>query len=178
MEKINYEPNDYILFIGQEANFQSRSMLVPAKEFIECRKDDYKLLKKSVNSNYTFLINGTKHQIHNLLLQNIIFEGNFGRCEKTEYSELCGILTQYADGMGDNHYFELVDKEWYDKTIINVCSGFNHIQNYIKCKNMTHYKKKPINIVDSFLCIELRNGILELPTCNTVKEMFENIINK
>lgn len=35
--------------LDKEANFQSRSMLIPAKEFMQVRKDDYELLKKSVN---------------------------------------------------------------------------------------------------------------------------------
>jgi len=41
-------PKNYILFIGQESNFGSRSMLIPAKEFLglETRKKDYETLKK------------------------------------------------------------------------------------------------------------------------------------
>ncbi|QKF94210.1 hypothetical protein QKU48_gp0752 [Fadolivirus algeromassiliense] len=174
----NFTENDYILFIGQEANFQSRSMLIPAKEFIEARKEDYEMLKKTSAKNYVFQFDGMDHQIDNLLLQNYIWEDNMGKQEIREYTQVCNQLTHYADGMDDNCYFDMKDKIWYDKAICNICSGFNHIKNYTKAKNMTMYKKKPINIVDSFLFIELRNGILEMPSCDTVEEMFQKYYSK
>ena len=173
MDNQIYEPNDYILFIGQESNFQSRSILIPAGEFIKVRGDDYELLKKSVTNKYKVSINGIDYQLNNLLLQNVIWEGNCGTYEQTEYNQLCSNLIQYADGMDTNCYFDMKDKEWYDGAKCNICSGFNHIKNYIKYKNIQQYKGKPVNIVDSFLCLTLDDGILKLPTCDTVEELFD-----
>lgn len=35
----------YILYVAQEANFESRTMLIPMEEFLKVRQDDYHLLK-------------------------------------------------------------------------------------------------------------------------------------
>lgn len=177
MEILNYGSNDYILFIGQEANFQSRSMLIPAKEFIEARKDDYELMKRSSAKNYVFRIDGNDHHVENLLLNNIIWEGNMGKQEIKEYTQICNFLTHYADGMDEDCYFDLKDKPWYDKAKTNICRNFNHIKNYTKCKNMKTYNNEPINIVDSFLFMELQDGILVMPSCDTVEEMYKKYYN-
>src|SRR5688572_20180772 len=137
---------DYILFVGQEANFQSRSMLIPAEEFLKVRNDDYLLLKRCSIKDRIFTINGINHKIDNLLIQNVIWSGNRGSYEKHEYTTIVGQLTQYADGMEEDCYFDMKDKEWYDNAMCNLCRGFNHVKNYTKLKNSTKY-----NIVDSFL---------------------------
>lgn len=162
---------DYILFLGQQGNFQTRSMLIPAKEFLEARNEDYQLLKKS-SKKFTFIIDNIKHEVDNLLLQNIVWNGNYGTSETHQYSDICHKLTCYADGLDDDQYYDLKDKEWYDKTPTNLCGGFNHIKNYTELKNLKKHKDQNINIIDSFLVLELRNGILEMPSCDTVEEMY------
>src|SRR5690606_30846258 len=159
---------EYILFVGQEANFQSRCMLIPAKEFIESRPDIYNLLKKRSIKNYTFRLNDKDYFIDNLLLQNYKREGSMGVPEKKDYSEFCWKLTNYADGMDEGNYFDIRDKQWYDKSIIIVGdNGFNHIKNYVNIKN-----KKEYNIIDGFLVLELEDGKLYLPDVDTVSEMY------
>lgn len=161
---------DYILFISQEGNFQSRSMLIPAQEFLKVRQEDYDLLKRS-SSSYTFKIDNTEYVVDNLLLQNYIWTKNFGTSERHEYTELCGTLTWYACDAEKNCYSKMKDKEWFDSAICNISRGFNHVKNYSELKNMKEYKGKPINIIDSFLVLELRDGILEMPMCDTVEEL-------
>lgn len=156
---------EYILYVGQEANFQSRCMLIPVQEFIKDRSDIYNKLKERSIKNYTFKIDGKDYLIDNLLLQNYDYEGSMGVPEKKDYSEFCWKLTNYADGVD---YFDDVDKEWYNKSILLLGSlGFNHIKNYVKIKSMKQY-----NIVDGFLVLEIRNGELELPNVDTVEEMY------
>jgi len=156
---------EYILFVGQEANFQSRCMLIPAKEFIKNRSDIYNKLKERSVKNYIFKVDDEDCLIDNLLLQNYNYEGSMGIPEKKDYSEYCWKLTNYADG---SDFIDERDKEWYNKTVLLLGNlGFNHIKNYVKIKNMKQY-----NIVDGFLFLELRNGELELPDVDTVQEMY------
>jgi len=175
-----YGPNDYILFLGQEANFQTRSMLIPAKEFMEVRAEDYKLLKESAEKNYKFIIDGEEYVIDNILFQNYKEQGKgcFSQ-EQHEHSKVCNDLLRYADGMDDDWYCDMKDKVWYDKVPKTMlCNGFNHIKNYKFCKNITKIKGKDINIVDGFLVLEVTEGILKMPPCDTVEEMYEMFYNK
>lgn len=166
-----YGPTDYILIIGQQGNFQTRSMLVPAKEFMEARKDDYDLLKQFSIKDHIFVLDNIEHKIDNLLYINYIFKEHFGKIQKTEYTTICGVLTDYADGLDYDCYFKLEDKPWYDNTITNICKNFCHIKNYTECKKITNYKGKLINIIDSFLFLELRNDNLEMPSFETTDEL-------
>lgn len=142
---------EYILYLGQEGNFQTRSMLIPAKEFLESRSDTYDLLKKYSSKNYKFVIDGVDHIVDNLLVINYIYKDGIGKADQTEYNQICHQLTSYADGMDNDHYFDMRDKIWYDNAIINLCSGFNHIKNYHQCKAELMAKYK---IIDSFLVLE------------------------
>jgi hypothetical protein len=163
--------NNYILYVTSDANFQTKSMLIPFAEFIKARSEDYELLVTASIRNYKFNIDGEEHIIDNLLCQNYIWTKNMGVAEKHSHTETCNQLFAYADGF-DGH-FNLEDKAWYDSAMINLCKGFNHIKNYTKLKQMTHHKGKPVNIINSFLLLELKDGTLEMPTCDTVDEMYE-----
>jgi hypothetical protein len=167
---------NYILFIFQEANFQSRSMLVPFDKFIsvEQRKRDYDLLKKeSINKKIT--INSQDHLIDHLLVQNYIKSNNslYGEYRQSQhiYTNICNELMHYSDGLDDECYMHMYDKEWYDDTITNICGGFNHIKNYIKCKNFKEINNKQITIVDSFLVLESEQEKINAPLFDTVEEM-------
>ena len=51
-------------------------MLIPAKKFIAVRNNDYDLLKESSIKNHTFSFNGVEYVIDNLLVQNVIWNGD------------------------------------------------------------------------------------------------------
>lgn len=51
---------EWILWIGQEANFVTRSMLIPAVEFLKVRKDDYDTLKECAIQNAELSTTPTK----------------------------------------------------------------------------------------------------------------------
>lgn len=147
-----YTNNDYILFMAQEANFQTRSILIPIVEFLKVRNDDYEILKKASKPK-TFLIDNQEYTVKNLLIQ--YFEPDKKYCNNgysqltSEYSLICNHLTHYADGMDKGCYFKMKDAIWYDKSIGNLCRGFDHVYNY---KYILEHSDK--NIVDSFLVFE------------------------
>lgn len=164
---MEYKSNDYILFVFQLANFQSRSMIVPAKEFIEVRKDWYDLLKK-YSKEHIFQIYGMEYKVDNLLFQR--YSGGDGKYKQDQhdYSEMCNILEVYADGLDHDNYFDIIDKKWYDKSKRHLCEGFNHIKNYLNLKKRTTFRRlKNVNIIDSFLVLELKNNRLKIPEHET-----------
>lgn len=171
---IQFGPNDYILFMAQEANFQTRSMLIPIVKFLLNRKNDYEILKKHSIKNYKFTIDNVDYIIDNLLIQKLIPHNTFTNgltCEDSEYRIICGELTHYADGM--DGYFDVDDENWYNDAICFFCGGFNHIKNYAKYKNKTIIKDKNVNIIDSFLVLEAENNKIQLPLHDTVDEMMK-----
>jgi hypothetical protein len=166
--------NKYILYCAQDANFQTRSMLIPYDKYLLC--DDlvknFDVLRKH-SKEQTFIIAGVNYKIDNLLLQNIMWNDNCGQAESTEYNIIIDRLTQYADGLDDGQYFSINDKVWYDSTINNLCGGFNHIKNYCSLRNSQSYETKPIQIVEGFLVLQTRDGVLKMPNVDTVKELYE-----
>ncbi len=168
---------DYILFVIQPANFQSRIMFVPIDEYLSVirRKNDYDLLKQHSLKNHKISINDTDYIIDNLLIINLVDGPMNGKMyEKTEYSDICSKLESYADGMDDDCYFDMDDKIWYDKSKILHNTGFNHIKNYAKYKNITKLKKKSVNIIDSFLVLEATDGIIACSPYDTYEEMLDD----
>lgn len=189
----SFENKEYILFVGEEANFQSRIMLIPFKEFLAVRSEEYQLLKTHSKKNVTFKIDDETHLIDNLLTYKIIWHYNedgrrtWGEDEKTEYYEFCSELTSYADGLlilepddsptGERYYLDEKDKVWYDKAIINIALGFNHIKNFDKIRHLNYYNGKPVNIVDGFLYVEERT-LKSCPPYDTLQEMLSDYITK
>lgn len=149
-----YNETDYILFIGQECKFQSRSILIPIKDFIAVRKEEFETLKNN-SKEEVLLIGKEEVKLKGTLKQKILWENNTGHQKREIYTEICNMLTNYAFGMDDDCYYDLKDKTWYDKSYINLCKGFNHVNNYILCSSMKKYNGNEINIVESFLFIEI-----------------------
>lgn len=150
--------------------------LIPADDFLEVRKDEYELLIKSSLKNHEFTIDNQEHIIDNLLFQNILWNGRSGTHQIHEYSNICFILQCYADGMDEDCYMDMKDKKWYDNSIGNLCGGFHHIKNYTKCKSIKSCKGKNINIINSFLVLELDDGKLRISKIETVEQLLTNMV--
>ena len=163
--KIMKKKTNYILFIFQEGNFQTRSMLVPAEEFINARKNEFEMLLQESVKNIKIVRDSKENIIDNLLVQNIIWEGAIGRPEEKKYTAFWNIMCSYACGMDEDCYFEMCDKPWYDNSKINFCKNINHVKNYIECKN------KFENIITGFLCLEANDGRLDDPVFGTTEEL-------
>jgi len=144
---------EFILFIIQESSFQSRSILVPATKFLNVRRDEYNLLKswstKYKGDNCPPLSPLTPTP--NLIIQKITFTGNYGTYDEHPHTSFCSIMRGYAYGLDDGCYYNMADQDWYDNSLISLCGGFDHYNNYLKCiKKYQH----TIIIIDSFLILE------------------------
>lgn len=141
----------YILFCAQDANFQTRSMLIPYEKYIQCNSliKDLDVLRK-VSFNETFEIEGKKFVVKNLIVREIW--GN--ESDYKDYYKITDRLTHMADGVECSN----LDKIWYDDSEINLCRGFDHIGNFFNLLNKTKYNGKDIKIVESFLVLETHNG--------------------
>jgi predicted SprT family Zn-dependent metalloprotease len=169
------EPKKYILYCGQEANFQTRSMLIPYDLIMKCeqRSNDIKILRENAEHNIQFEHKGTTYVVVQLIIQYITFNNGIGTHDQMPFTRITNELTHYAD-WGSEQLLHLYDKEWLDATIYNVSSkGFNHIVNYCKTRNKKTYKGKSIEIVEGFLVLESTNGKVLKPSVDTVEEMYE-----
>lgn len=153
--------NKYILFCSQEANFQTRSMLIPYDKYLKSNDliENFHILRK-YSKPQIFCINGINYDIDNLLIQNIIWNNNLGIPKDNEYNSIVNKLTWYAFGVDSDQYFSHDDALWYEKSFINLCSGCDHIVNYCNLRNKTTHKGKPIEIIEGFLVLQARNGEL------------------
>jgi hypothetical protein len=145
---------DYILFVLQEGNFQSRSMIVPTKAFLEARQEEYNILKQYSVKTTVGISDKEFTVVDNLIVQPIVFDGNIGTPKKKPFTDFYHQLLGYADGLDEGCYYSTKDANWYDDAIIQLCQGFNHVENYLKCKYMTEKSGTCINITDSFLFLE------------------------
>lgn len=171
--------DNYILFVCQLGNFQSRSILVPYDKFLNVpeRLNDYNILKEKSNKNVKIAIKEQEYIIDNLLIQNYTKQGNLliqdqdQDQDQMRIKRICSDMQGYADGLDDDCYYHMYDKEWYDDSITNICRGFNDIKNYIFCRSLKTINEKKINIVDGFLVLETINGKINYPIFDTSEEM-------
>jgi hypothetical protein len=177
------QDNEFILFVCQEANFQSRSMLVPAKEYLNVRQNDYNILKKHALKCVPFKINNDLVFVNQLIKLNSIWDNNrSGKQEKTEYTQICNDLCFYCDLPDDDMYLKETDKSWLQRSVMGICSqGFNHVKNYITCQKKL--KEDPMIVLyDSFLILETENGKIRFSPYDTVEELqqffYQRKINK
>jgi hypothetical protein len=143
----------YILFAAQEANFQTRSMLIPYDLIMGCeeRAKDLSILREHSLKNVSM----GGYIIDNLLIQVIKWEGNCGRHVESPTSKITQQLMSYADGMDEGQVFQLYDLPWASHIIIGVASnGFNHVENYCNFRN-----NKGNEIVEGFLVLERDEAI-------------------
>ena len=149
----------YLLFIIQDANFQSRSLLVPYNKFLQIRQEDYQILLKHSRA-IKFVDNSKKsYDIPNVLFQMIGWNGNYGKNIQEEWSDPINKLRMISDwGINDGIGYKSKDDElWLSKSYSEFCRGFNHVKNYDDCSKMTDIEGNNIQIVDGFLVLEKDN---------------------
>jgi len=180
------ESQKYILFILQEGNTQSRSLLVPYDKFlcVENRKQDYEILKKHAKK-YIYKKNGTHDTINNVIFINYSADDETCKIwsqDSTEYTKIINDISFYADwsyNFSDSEYGHRLtnvnDEIWVDDIYKDFCSGFNHIETYLTCQAMTEIENKQIDIVDSFLILQTYGNVYKFPLYDTVDEMLQDM---
>lgn len=181
---------DYILFIMESNSFQSRSLLVPKDLFLKVpkRAQEYEILKRNAKT-YVFKNKDRCDMVNNVLFVNYSpfgekKEGRYWAWQQDDNKEYSNVLSDmhfyadwssaFLDDLGDHPLKDLEDIEWVRHMHKDFCGGFNHILNYLTCKEMKLIGETPINIVDSFLVLETYEGKFKFPQYDTVDEMFEN----
>lgn len=128
---------EYILFLSQEGNFQTRTMLIPRSLFLSVRQDDYNTLKQHATKQ-VFTIDNKEYTIDNVLFVHYV------QCGKTSlkqvdspFLKIINELTGYADENTTIHdpetdavvygYYNEHDEVWYPKAITRLGGGFDPI---------------------------------------------------
>lgn len=156
MKKMTFKLNDYILFVSSDANFQTKSMIVPAREFMEIRSDHIEILRK-----YAYDVtctNSKKEQInvHNFLKRELIPCSDNNNGWTTRQTEWSPVWTDIMKWMNGDKRIELIDQVWWKKTKVQLAKGKNHVQNWNRLNKMTSYQGKSIRIIESFLSLEFK----------------------
>jgi hypothetical protein len=164
-------PKKYILYCAQDANFQTRSMLIPYDDIMECenRVKDLEILRFHAVKNATFKHRGNTYVVDQLLIENLV-PSSFGlTAEITPYTSITNNFTRCAMRM-----CEPIPEKWFKGIITEVASkGFNNVTNYCNFRNRTTYKNKPIEIVEGFLVLQFQDGEFDMPNVDTEQEMFD-----
>lgn len=157
-------PEEYLLFCGQEANFQTRTMLIPKKLFTEKRFNDWEKIK-SFSKPMENVSNGFLATIE---IQGPDFDGdeefvNLSK-ETKEFGKLCRDFTRMANGLnsedGEYYYFDEDDSKWYPNATTNLGIGFRHEDVFSDLMDMQVLKKRNIIVTEGILCLETVNGKL------------------
>ncbi len=167
----------YILYCGQLGNFQTRSMLIPYDEIMQCpeRVADLQTLRDHSSKNVEFEHKGEKYIVDQVLYNNITWTNGLGYHDKNPYSRITSDFMSYADTLEFGCYIHLYDTVWRDLVIPYCASkGFNDVLNYCNFRNKTEYKNQPIEIVEGFLVLETNNGNPHsMPDIDTINEMYQ-----
>ena len=167
----------YILFIGEEANFCGRAMLIPRESFIKARPREYELLKEQAK-NVTFETTEGPVVVPNLLLQNIVWEGNCGKNEQHPWSAFVSVLYQHAE-CGTEMGCDPIDQEWVNQCIVIRGAGFDHIKTFSRVVGITSLEGNPIEVTESFVVLETNDGQLKgKPPCDTPEELHKMLYSK
>ncbi len=158
---------EYILFLAQEANFQTRSILIPKKEFLDDPywKQKFDMLKRNSKKVLIEYDDQEDVMIENALFQKYVKSTLSGSnnvlpieaqgCYKKfvhEYTKTCNDLMYYAhDFIG---FMREEDKKWFDKSFCEFATGFDHIQNYKYWSKINKIEGNDINITDAFLLLD------------------------
>lgn len=161
----------YLLICVQEANFQTRTILVPWELFYEERKKEFYEIKASMYPN-------TKY---NIVYMNYIRDRQFLIADKkdSKIHDFANMCTHYSADSPDDMYFDSKDKQWVDESITNLCHGFNHIDNYLSLLKVKKFIGDDeiinIEIIDHLLILETFNNKLRQSKYNTPEEMMKDI---
>jgi hypothetical protein len=169
---------EYFLYVGQDSNFQSRTMLIPLNKMPSHIKELITNLKKYIlrdctDKSCTDKEGCTVSPKYNIVINNFISDDNnkSWSAECPEKGQVCCRMNRYADG--DEDY---VNDEWMNSSFFNLVPGcFNHLKNYEELLKITEYNNTPICITDHILVLESIDGKLNPSKWDTNEEMMKEL---
>lgn len=108
-----------ILFVIELKGFQPRSILIPKKEFLKNRKEDYEILKK-----YSVSTKVDNYDVKNVLI--VDYQSNH------PITRIISDIFWYADSDEPNRgsYIKEGDLEWFNGFDVGLMDEFDHVKNY------------------------------------------------
>lgn len=159
---------EYILFCFQEANFQTRTLLVPKVEFESApeRLTQLQSLRKHSFRNVPILSfqgGDEQHPVGNvdhLLLQNYTSQEGGAMMDASQVGEILEQLLAYADGWEGRSNFLESDFLWLPKSWQGLTTGFDHLANYLNLRYQTSETPngQKMCVSESFLVLETQDG--------------------
>jgi len=153
----------YVLVVLQDANFQSRTGLFPAAELLAARGQEWQQLKADCVDE---ILDGIATP--NVLWQDIVWQDGVGSPVRKVWSKLVGDLAAYLE------WGEEVDLGECRSALCNLCTGFDHVKNFHKLRQLTSWQGQPLTITDSVLMLERRQGGYAAPPFETVQELIDS----
>ena len=154
---------DHLLFCAEEANFQTRSMLVPAGPFLATSRGRW--MVETLRRHGTRDPDHGGHVVHFDVHYMGLGEEKRERTETPDERDLQQVVHAvivYADAklhLDDKGYGVLhaEDEAWVPGIKCDpVSKGFDHRANFARGLRLRHFKRKPVNIIEGFLCLENR----------------------
>lgn len=159
----------FILWCNQEGNAQTRSLLIPADLLNKKRREQLEELKR-------YRIKECKE--YNVILIDHVYsfdsQGNKIGVHVSERDkradDIVVNISYYAD-WSHQYCLDKEDEVWAFQSFDTLCRGFNHIKNFKELLTLKEWKGVPIEIVDSFLILESKNGVQNQSPWDTSEEM-------
>ncbi len=144
---------DVILYCGQEANFQTRWMLIPVSVVDEHKvlRDKLQLLRD--NAKFDENLNGYVFYEKFSVSNNLCSGDDVPDKQYYELYKTVSELTQMADGLVGNWANAFEDDILYLSD-----NGFDHEKNFKLGMSMERFKNREINVVEGFLVLEDRKN--------------------
>jgi len=167
----------YIGFVIEDANFQSRTIIIPISDLSEYRRQQIEIAKRTANEYNVAILGHDDNLVHitHLFYNDIVWTYNYdengrkiGGIGKTisdikPWYLLMMDMQQYGDcGFKDvdedlNPVDILIhddDIKFADTSICNLTDGFDHVANYNTIQKMTEWEGKPIEMECVFLVLD------------------------
>ena len=187
---------DYYLFCMQQSNFQTRSLLMPGALLPERRLEQWSVIKSHcVSKDATskllkhFVINndsGVNEDKLNIAVINLVWKDRCGSTDPKDksWASLCyffeGVADNWCrdDGELERYYGDYYDHAWQKFSYNSLCTGFNHVKNYLQLLQLKSWDQHDINIVDSLLVLSSDDGRIRRPTYETSDAMMYDLYIK
>lgn len=166
----------FILWCNQEANFQTRTLLIPFDLLPEERRQQLDKIKEHKIKGVPYNVVLVDHT------WTYDYDENGKRCggcgtvseKDKDLSHLVNIFSYYAE-WSRSGILDEQDEDWSNASFIDLCGGFNHVENFKQLCQMKEWEGKPVEIVDSILVLETENGKYKQAPWDTVEQMMRDL---